>query len=152
MISTKKLLYKAIQSLQTKVSSTVTGQDGSHVMGLSWDGKRGLLGVDGSAFPLARYDDLTSHLTVATVELDNISISANSTKDTITFSVAKSGYIPIAMVGYRFVNAGTGGSGVSYCTTYGAYIAQGNARFYVRNNSSSAVKIKAVAYVLYEKN
>lgn len=87
--------------------------------------------------------------TTGTAVSDNISISANNVSGAKTVSVAKTGYTPIGIVGYEIGNASTSGTNASPCFPYIMRINGSNISFNIRNNSSSASKIKITFYVYY---
>lgn len=90
-------------------------------------------------------------LTVEAKSVDNISVSATSSADG-SFSVAKSGYTPIGIVGWRIQNATS--SGAYYTRIFAWRLELSGATLYygLGNYYSSAAKIKLTANVLYRKN
>lgn len=81
--------------------------------------------------------------------IDNWTINANSYNNT-TVSVAKTGYQPIAVVGFRLANASSGGTRNTYCSQHTIYISGNNVTFTIRNNDTgNAAKIMVYADILY---
>jgi hypothetical protein len=73
----------------------------------------------------------------------SVSIAASDTVDS-SFSVAKSGYTPIALLGYQ-IN-GTNGS---RCFASRAYLDGNNFYYFIRNTHSAAASVTITAYVAY---
>ncbi|MDY2990586.1 MAG: BspA family leucine-rich repeat surface protein [Hornefia butyriciproducens] len=107
-------------------------------------------GSNGSIAPSGKYMSGSNALFVtATVLADNKSLAKTSTS-LFTFSIAKSGYTPIAIRGFDLDNASSSGANVAYCSVLAAKIKDAStAEFQVRNNHSAAAKIKLVLYVTY---
>ena len=95
---------------------------------------------------------LSSFLTVESkVAADNLSVAASSSED-VTYSVAKTGYTPIGIVGFNFANATSGGTGRSLVYLCKLYLSGTTATISVRNATSTNAKVKLTIYVLYRKN
>lgn len=107
-------------------------------------------GSNGSIAPSGKYMSGSNALFVtATVSADNKSIAKTSTSE-LTFSIAKSGYTPIAIRGFDIDNASSSGANVVSCVVLAAKIKDAStALFQIRNNASSAAKIKLILYVTY---
>lgn len=105
---------------------------------------------NGSFAPSGKYMSGTNALFVTeTKYLDNKSI-AKTTTSSFTFSIAKSGYTPIAIRGFDLDNGSSSGANVAYCSVLAAKIKDAStAEFQIRNNHSAAAKIKMVLYVTY---
>ena len=88
-------------------------------------------------------------LTIDTVTVDNISISANGSATDQSVSATKSSYTPIGVVGYVIANATSSGTGGGNCVLTQARIVNSNAVFSIKNVSSSAVKVRVIANILY---
>jgi hypothetical protein len=85
----------------------------------------------------------------ATLSADNKSIAKSSTSS-FTFSIAKSGYTPIAIRGFDLDNASSSGANVAYCSVLAAKIKDSStAEFQIRNNHTAAAKVKMILYVTY---
>ena len=83
--------------------------------------------------------------------VDNLSVSASNT-GTGTYSVAKSGYTPVIIGGYRVVNASSGGANCSGISLNQLYITGNSVYVQYRNAYSNTAKIKIEAYIMYKKN
>lgn len=95
----------------------------------------------------AQITDLTDAYIVDSVTSSAFNIAGNGS-DNKTFSVAKSGYTPVGIVGWAFP-----GSGSSYAMLFRCYISGSNCVAYVRNVSASASMASALrVWVLYRKN
>lgn len=100
----------------------------------------------------ALLDIIGSLLTVENKTVfDNQSITAGQFEDG-TFSIAKTGYTPIAVAGYNVSNGSSSGSGRTWALPCKMYISGTNLTYSIRNLSSSNIKIKLNAYILYRKN
>lgn len=82
---------------------------------------------------------------------DNVSISGN-TYGNNSHSVAKSGYVPIAIAGMHLTNASSSGVNNTQCAVHSFYLSGNTAYWIVRNTSSAAAKIKVTATILYVKS
>lgn len=105
---------------------------------------------NGSFAPSGKYMSGSNALFVtAAVSADNKSI-AKTTTSSFTFSIAKTGYTPIAIRGFDLDNASSSGANVAYCSVIAAKIKDAStAEFQIRNNHSAAAKIKMILYVTY---
>lgn len=83
---------------------------------------------------------------------DNISISANSQNTSVSFSVANSGWTPIGIMGWSITNATNSGAGAYYTVPVRIRISGSNCVATIRNNGSSAAKVKLTVDVLYVSN
>ena len=79
-----------------------------------------------------------------------VTLNANSYGNS-SFSVSKTGYTPIGVVGVHISN-GTGGSNNTSCPLHSFYISGTTFYWIARNVSSSQAKIKVTADILYVKN
>lgn len=79
---------------------------------------------------------------------DNCSISAGSTA-VIEFDISETGYTPYALYGYDLNNASSSGSGYSNCRVLAVKISGSNAYFQIKNEGSSAAKIRPYIYIVY---
>lgn len=106
--------------------------------------------ANGSFAPSGKYMSGTNALfATATLSADNKSIAKSSTSS-FTFSIAKSGYTPIAIRGFDLDNASSSGANVAYCSVLAAKIKDSStAEFQIRNNHTAAAKIKMILYVTY---
>ena len=121
-----------------------TTADRSNALTVDWNGV-----VDAAGGYTAGSNPL---LTTRTVSVDNVSIvaSASSAYSQQQLAVTSiTGYTPIGVIGWAVGNASSSGVGASYISVYQAYLAGDHVNFYVRNHSSSAVKVKLTATVLY---
>lgn len=91
--------------------------------------------------------EISGKYTVDDVTSGAFSIAGNGS-DNKSFSVAKSGYTPVGIVGWSFP-----GSGSSYAMLFRCYISGSNCVAYVRNVSATATMTSALrVWVLYRKN
>lgn len=106
-----------------------------------------------TAFVTTAINDILppSSLSVQSTAVDNVSIAA-SQAGSGSFSVAKSGYTPICLVGYNVANGSTSGTNSSRCFLYKAYLNGSTFQYGTRPSNDQAAKIKITAYVLYTKN
>ena len=107
-------------------------------------------GSDGSIAPMGRYMSGANPLfTTATMSADNKTIAKSSTLS-ISFSIAKAGYTPIAIRGFDIDNATSSGANVASCHVLAAKIKDAStAEFQIRNSATSAAKLKLWLYVTY---
>jgi surface protein len=107
-------------------------------------------GSDGSIAPMGRYMSGSKPLFVmATMSLDNKTIAKSSTLS-IDFSVAKDGYTPFAIRGFDIDNATSSGANVANCVVLAAKLKDsGKAEFQIRNNATSAAKLKLWIFITY---
>lgn len=82
---------------------------------------------------------------------DNKTIAAGSFED-VSYSVAKTGYTPIAVAGYNVSNGSSSGNGRTSTVLTKLYISSNNLTVSMKNSSSASVKVKLNVYVLYMKN
>ena len=82
---------------------------------------------------------------------DNISVSNGQVSDGNT-SIAKTGYTPLGVVGYRVVNASSGGANGNYGVISHAYITGDTAYYRVRNTGSATMKVRIYFNILYVKS
>lgn len=69
-----------------------------------------------------------------------------------SFSISKSGYTAIGVVGFNIGNASSNGANSSYCTFSKILVSGTSAQYRIRTTSSSAARVKITFYVLYKKN
>lgn len=82
---------------------------------------------------------------------DNKSIASGGFTDD-TVSIAKTGYVPVGVVGHSYASATTSGTGRSYAVASKMYISGNNLVSCTRNVSATAnIKIRLTAYILYKK-
>ena len=107
-------------------------------------------GSDGSIAPMGRYMSGANPLfTTAVMSADNKTIAKSSTLS-ISFSIAKAGYTPIAIRGFDIDNATSSGANVASCHVLAAKIKDAStAEFQIRNSATSAAKLKLWLYVTY---
>lgn len=86
------------------------------------------------------------YISTSSATSPTLAITAGSTGN-VNFSVARSGYTPVGIVG--IVKNGTGSS---YCMLYEYRIDGSNAKVYFRNVGTSDASITITVYVLYRKN
>lgn len=105
---------------------------------------------NGSFAPSGKYMSGANALfATAAMSADNKSIAKSSTSS-FTFSIAKTGYTPIAIRGFDLDNASSSGANVAYCSVLAAKIKDAStAEFQIRNNHTAAAKIKMILYVTY---
>lgn len=96
-----------------------------------------------------------AELLVEQYEEDDITLAANgyTTKE---FMVDKFGYEVLGVVGYTVANATSGGSNSSWCAVRSAFCYvnsydQTVCQLNFRNYGSSQAKLRARAYILYQK-
>ena len=91
-----------------------------------------------------------AYLKVVRKNLDNITISANSTKDG-TFSVTETGYTAIGVVGYDIDNASSGGTNMIKTVVSAVKINSGNVVYYqlANRDTNDSCKVRLWADVLY---
>lgn len=83
---------------------------------------------------------------------DNVTVNGSGTKYTDgNASVAKTGYTPLGVVGFRVVNASSSGANAGYVTMSHAYISGTTAYFRVKNAESSSAKVRIYFTILYCK-
>lgn len=86
------------------------------------------------------------------VLVDNLSIAAGSFNES-TYSVAKTGYKPIGVLGFNIGNGTSSGTGRSNAVFTKLYHYNGSVTACIKNvNANNAIKIKVTAYILYVKN
>lgn len=97
--------------------------------------------------------DLPGALGRLTVERrwqDNLSVAASNVVS-VTLDVSRSdGRRPLGILGHKIENAGSSGSGSSFCAAYWLYPDGTDVRAQIRNYSASAARIKLNVWVLYE--
>ena len=164
--------YQTVVGIYNDPTNTVSGTDDLFVVGngnssatrnnaftVNDDGDvyiDGDLTVNGSVNGF-NYSDLFK---TDTVTSNNITISAASVYGAASvFVPGKSGYKPIAIIGYDIKN-GDGGRNCSYCNLYRCYLTTtynqgsytGSANFSVRNTyGNNSALIKITFYILYVK-
>jgi hypothetical protein len=83
---------------------------------------------------------------------DNVSVSGSGTNYTDgNGSIAKTGYTPLGVVGFRVINASSGGLNGANVFISHAYISGTTAYFRVKNTESSAAKVRIYFTILYAK-
>ena len=129
----------------------------------AWNGKSDFSGD---------YDDLTNKPTIPTKTSDlnndsgfvsglmfeevsikdNVTVNGSGTKYTDgNASVAKTGYTPLGVVGFRVINASSSGvNGANVAVTH-AYISGTTAYFRVKNTETSSAKVRIYFTILYAK-
>lgn len=85
------------------------------------------------------------------VAYDNLTVAASSFEDS-SVSVAKTGYTPIAIVGYNVSNGSSSGNGRTSVVLTKLYLSGANVVICTKNVSANAIKVKLGVYVLYVKN
>lgn len=84
--------------------------------------------------------------------VDNLSVTTTSPTAAGTKSVAKTGYTPIGIVGFRCVNASSSGTNGAYGVISRAYLSGTNnatANYRVRNVGTGSMKVRIYFTVLY---
>lgn len=89
-----------------------------------------------------------------TATADNQTISASSFSQVPLTAPTKAGYTPVAITSAKVQNASSSGTGASNSTIFGFDMAPGSTSIEVRvgNTSSSAIKVKVTARILYVHN
>ena len=87
-----------------------------------------------------------SHFVVLTVTSRTITVNASTYADS-SFSVTKSGYTPIALVGY----SGKNGTNFQYIRFYRLAYASNNIYYGLLNTNNATTKIVMTVYILYKK-
>lgn len=89
-----------------------------------------------------------------TATADNQTISASSYSQVPLTAPTKAGYTPVAITSAKVQNASSSGTGASNSTIFGFDMAPGSTSIEVRvgNTSSSAIKVKVTARILYVHN
>ena len=83
---------------------------------------------------------------------DNLTIAAGSYSES-TYSVAKTGYVPLGVIGFNVGNASSSGAGRTHAGFNKLYVSNGSLTVCVRNmTGSSAIKIRLYAFILYKKS
>lgn len=82
--------------------------------------------------------------------VDNVSIAANSAVAAV-IDDALDGYTPVGVVGLFINNASSSGSNADRVVTRGAYHWSSGMNIYLRNDTSTAAKVKVTARILYLK-
>lgn len=83
---------------------------------------------------------------------DNLTIAAAGYNEQ-TFSVAKTGYKPIGIVGYSASNGSTSGNGRTYVAYPKMYLSGSSVTVVTKNAStSSSIKVRCTVYIMYVKN
>lgn len=82
--------------------------------------------------------------------VDNVTIT--NTTSASSASVAKSGYTPIMIVGFRIRNATSGGAGSSSTWAYRLYLSGSTVYYSLRARDNITAKVRLSVYVLYRKN
>lgn len=129
----------------------------------AWNGKSDFSGD---------YDDLTNKPTIPTKTSDlnndsgfvsglvaeeksikdNVSVNGSGTTYTDgNASIAKTGYTPLGVVGFRVINASSSGANGANVVISHAYISGTTAYFRVKNTASSAAKVRVYFTILYAK-
>lgn len=105
---------------------------------------------NGSFAPSGKYMSGTKSLFVLdTMSIDNQTIAKSATSS-ISFSIAKAGYTPIAIRGFDIDNASSSGANVGNCVVLAAKIKDAStAEFQIRNTATTAAKLKLWLYVTY---
>ena len=103
---------------------------------------------------------LQTQLLVDTITREDVSIGTsgtaaygNYTFDSSHGDITKSGYTPIAIVGYRIATGTHSGTGATFVMCYGAILTSTtSASLYIRNTGSSTAKVNLSVDVLYRKD
>ena len=94
---------------------------------------------------------LSDFLVVEQKDKDNITVAANSFLED-SFSIAKTGYTPIGVVGFALNNATSNGANSSRVFLFANKITTSTLYCSYRNTYSSAAKIRLIAMILYRKD
>lgn len=83
---------------------------------------------------------------------DNVTVNGSGTKYTDgNASIAKTGYTPLGVVGFRVINASSSGTNGANVVISHAYISGTTAYFRVKNTETSSAKVRIYFTVLYAK-
>lgn len=84
---------------------------------------------------------------------DNVTVNGSGTKYTDgNASVAKTGYTPLGVVGFRVINASSSGTNGANVVISHAYISGTTAYFRVKNTETSSAKVRVYFTILYVKS
>ena len=94
-----------------------------------------------------------STITTDNFDKDNISVPSGGTSNSGyadgTITVTKSGYTPVAVVGFSVVNGSSSGSNGAYCFPSKLYIRGNTVEYRIQNRRTQAAVVKLTVYVLY---
>lgn len=94
-----------------------------------------------------------STITTDNFDKDNISVPSGGTSNSGyadgTITVTKSGYTPVAVVGFSVVNGSSSGSNGAYCFPSKLYISGNTVEYRIQNRKTQAAVVKLTVYVLY---
>ncbi len=108
--------------------------------------------TDGSGNVLSNKLEASSLVVDTDISIaDNISVSSGQTSDGNT-SIAKTGYTPLGVVGYRVVNASSSGLNGAFGVISHAYITGNTAYYRVRNTGNANMKVRIYFNILYVKS
>lgn len=82
---------------------------------------------------------------VESAQLSNQTLNANTNNNAFNVPVAKSGYVPVGIVGYML-----GGTNYGFLNVHRMYISGSNAVFGMRNTGTSNATFNITVYVLYQ--
>jgi hypothetical protein len=83
---------------------------------------------------------------------DNVTVNGSGTKYTDgNASIAKTGYTPLGVVGFRVINASSSGANGANVVISHAYISGTTAYFRVKNTETSSAKVRIYFTILYAK-
>ena len=89
-------------------------------------------------------------LTIDTVTIDNIIVSAGTAVTDQSVSATKIGYTPIGVIGFLIANATSSGSNSTICELFQCRLVNGSFTCSIRNISSSLnAKVRVIANILY---
>ena len=126
----------------------------SNALTVAWTGDVEATGdiEDGSGNVLSNKLEASSLVVDTDVSIaDNISVSSGQKSDGNT-SIAKTGYTPLGVVGYRVVNASSSGTNGANGVISHAYITGNTAYYRVRNTGSATMKVRIYYNILYVKS
>ena len=84
--------------------------------------------------------------------VDNNTVNANSALSVNFTNIGKTGYTILGIVGASIANASSSGTGSQLCAIKAFFASGTDATLAIKNNGSSAAKVKAELYILYQKN
>lgn len=141
--------------------SVVQAYNGSNNVVFGYGGYEGSLGntnIYGNHINFTARGDINANqplkvggykiITTQTFNADNISVTANGYKEG-NISIAKTGYTPIGVMDTYILNASSSGTGSSFALPYRSYISGNNYYYGIRSVTSSAIKVRIYARILY---
>lgn len=100
----------------------------------------------------ANANNFTNYLQVeSVVGFDNKSLTSGD-YDGNSFSIAKTGYTALGLVGYLLGNASTNGVGCTNVSLNRLTVSGSTCTYQLKNMGSNTVKVKLTVYILYIKN